>query len=262
MLGFKDVHWREDQDNWMTILQALCVQKFVWTANYLSSTTAPCKAHSVRCFLLPSAISVETRAQAHTCSHLPSPKVHGGLTLRYLKRTALWVSLPVGQHCWACKECFTFYKPLGTRHRLCLRAHEEGFLTLYIHLHLLWLNLIRNAELCAWKHCQTLWSHQFSGEGNTLRCPQHLQPMSNCKERSSTTPAKDLHTPTHNYWLTQCPTDTSNLIFSFMSRKERIHGKTVKWSVENGCKLSRFPRITRITSWRGKKINKGKIFKT
>lgn len=38
------------------ILQAVCVQKPVWTSNYLSSTTAPCKAHSwgAFCFSQPS----------------------------------------------------------------------------------------------------------------------------------------------------------------------------------------------------------------
>lgn len=114
-----------------------------------------------------SAISVEIWAQTH---HLPTPsipKAHAGLTLRDFTRTALWVSLLMGQHCWACKECFTFYEPLGTTHWLHLQAHEVDFLALYIHLHLLWLNLIWNTGMCGWKHCKTPLSHQFSGEGNT-----------------------------------------------------------------------------------------------
>lgn len=79
-LGFKDVHRRGDRDNRVTVLQALRVQKSVWTSNYPSSTTAPCKAHSVRCFWLLSAISAETRAQTRACSRPPSPKAHDGLT--------------------------------------------------------------------------------------------------------------------------------------------------------------------------------------
>lgn len=115
----------------------------------------------MRFFLLLSALSVETWAQIHTCSHSPSPKAHGGLTLRDLTSTVLWVSLPMSQHCWSCKECFTFYKPLGTMHWLCFQAHEVGFLALYIHLYLLWLNRIWNTGPLGLKHCNTLSSQQF-----------------------------------------------------------------------------------------------------
>lgn len=131
-------------------------------------------------------------------------------------------------------------------HWVHLQAHEVGFLALYIHLDLLWLNLIWNAGAFGRKHRKTLLSHEFSGEGNTSGVPNTFSQRQTAKIKVFLLQLK-IFTLLHiNVEL--CNAQEIQAIESFTSRKERIHGKTVKWSVENGCKSSRLPRITRITS--------------
>lgn len=140
---------------------------------------------------------------------------------------------------------------LGTFGNNAPAAHQVGFLELYIHLHLLWLNLIWNAGLFGWKHCKALLAHQPSGEGNTWGVHNTFSQCQTAKIEAAQLQLKICTLLHINVDLRNA--QQIQVIESFMSRKERIHGKTVKWSVENGCKSSRFPRTTRITSWRGQK---------
>lgn len=69
------LHWRADQGNWMTVLQTLCIQKPIWSSNYLSSTTSVHQIHFWRCFWLLSTIPVGVQAYMHICSH-PKPNFY------------------------------------------------------------------------------------------------------------------------------------------------------------------------------------------